>query len=167
MVSGSFRLLARAGLPLALLFILAGCGGSTKREPLSSRVVSGPGFTVAVRRGWTVRKTPKSLVAARPGALVSVTRYTLLKTYDPAKFEAVSKELDRVAAELAAKGGGRLTERATTDVDGRRVRAYRFEAHGTPTRLGFVLADKQEYQLMCSGDTGAPCDLLFSTFRTG
>jgi hypothetical protein len=166
MVSGSFRLLAKAGLPLAVLFILAACGGSTKPAADSSRAVEGPGFTVSVPEGWTVRKSGVRLAAEHGGDQVSVTRYPLLKAYDPAKFHAAAQELDRVAAQLAAKGGGTLTERTTTTVDGRNVRAYRLRLGGTPTRLGFVLVGKVEYQLMCTGDLGAPCDLLFSSFSS-
>src|SRR3954471_24032404 len=104
-VGGSFRLVARAGLPLALLFILAACGGSTKPEPVSTRVVSGPGFTVSVPTAWAVRKSGKSLVASRGKDLVSVTRYTLVKPYEPSKFQAAAKELDGIAAQLAARNG--------------------------------------------------------------
>lgn len=128
--------------------------------------MSGPGFTVSVPDGWKVRKTERSVVAAAAGALVSVTRYSLLKPYDPARFDAVAAELDRVAAQLAAKGGGKVKERQTTRVDGRKIRAYRFTSKGTPMRIGFVLVDRLEYQLVCSGDTGGPCDLLFSSFTS-
>jgi hypothetical protein len=166
MVSGSFRLLARAGLPFALLFILAGCGGSTKPEALSSRAVSGHGFTVSVPTGWTVRKTDKSLVATNGDELVSVTRFPLLKSYDPAMFGAAAAELDRIADQLASRGGGKVTKRETTTVDGRKVRAYRFTAKGAPHRIGFVLIDKTEYQLICSGTIGPGCDLLFSSFSS-
>jgi len=131
---------------------------------ISSRTVSGPGFTVSVPAGWTVRKTDKSLVAANGGALVSVTRFPLLKPYDPSKFEAAAAELDTIADRLATRGGGKVTKRETTTVDGRKVRAYRFTSKGQPNRIGFVLIDKTEYQLICSGAIGRGCDLLFSSF---
>ena len=41
-VGGSFRLLARAFLPPALLFILAACGGSAKPEAPTTRLAHGP-----------------------------------------------------------------------------------------------------------------------------
>jgi hypothetical protein len=96
---------------------------------------------------------------------VSVQVFPLLKPYRPSLFAAASKELDRVAAQLAAKDGSRLTQRETTTVDGRRIRAYRF---GT-TRIGFVLVGKREYQLLCElppdgKDADGACGLLFSSF---
>ena len=130
-------------------------------------MVSGPGFTVSVPTGWAVRKNGKSLVATRGDGLVSVTRYTLLKPYEPSKFQAAAKELDGIAAQLAAKNGGKVTKRETVEVAGRKTRAYTFEADGRWMRIAFVLDDKTEYQLVCSGDARTACDLLFSSFALG
>jgi len=156
--------MAKACLPLALLFILAACGGSAAPERAPARTVTGPGFTVSVPQGWSVRTTRRSMTARANGDLVSVTQFTLLKPYDPAKFEAAAAELDRVAAQLAAKYGSTITKRETIEVDGRKIRAYRFTADGRPMRIGFVLDGSTEYQLVCSGDTTEPCELLFSSF---
>jgi hypothetical protein len=93
-----------------------------------------------------------------------VTTFKLLKSYDPARFAAAAKELDGVASRLAVQAGGKLTESTTSVVGGRKTRSYRFESKGVPTRIGFVLVGRNEYQLVCSGDTGSPCDLLFSSF---
>lgn len=93
-----------------------------------------------------------------------MTLFTLLKSYDPTRFAAAAKELDGIAARLAAQAGGKLTESATTIVAGRKIRSYRFESKAVPTRIGFVLVGKREYQLVCSGNTSSPCDLLFSSF---
>jgi hypothetical protein len=93
-----------------------------------------------------------------------VTTFRLLKSYDPAGFAAAAKELDGVAARLAVQAGGKLTESTTSVVAGRKTRSYRFESKGVPTRIGFVLVGRNEYQLVCSGNTGSPCDLLFSSF---
>lgn len=96
---------------------------------------------------------------------VSVTTYTLQKPYRPALFPAAAKELDGVAAKLAAEAGKALTERRTVRVDGKRIRAYRF---GT-TKIGFVLVGKREYQLLCQlppdgQDADGACALLFKSF---
>lgn len=114
----------------------------------------GSGFTFSVPRGWSVARRPGAVVARHAGELVSVTRFPLLKPYDPAKFAAVTKELDRVAARLDARAKGE-----TIEVANRKVRAYRYAGK----RIAFVLEGKQEYQLFCSRDGGA-CDLLFSSF---
>jgi hypothetical protein len=95
-------------------------------------------------------------VAARhAGELVSVTRFPLLKPYDPTNFEAVRKELDRVASRLDEQAKGE-----TIDVANRKVRSYRYGGK----RIAFVLEGKREYQLFCTHDGGA-CDLLFSSFE--
>jgi hypothetical protein len=137
--------------------------------------VAGPGFEISVPVGWTVQRTVRVVGARRDSALVSVTAFTLLKPYSPALFAQVAKELDGVAAKLAARSNGKLTERATTTVDGRRIRAYRFSGR-PPTgaayeeRIGFVLQGKREYQLLCQaatgrGDPDGACALLFASFH--
>jgi hypothetical protein len=167
---GSFRLLARVCLPLALLFILAGCGGSTKAPTAETgKVVRGSGFRFSIPPGWAIRRGPGSLTAERGKALVSATTFTLLKPYDPALFGKVTAELDRNAAKLAAQAHGKLTEKLTTTVAGRKVRAYRYTAAGFDTRLGFVLQGKREVQLLCrapagSADPDGACGLLFRSF---
>jgi hypothetical protein len=158
-LSGSFRLLARGVLPLALLFILAACGGSKQGEAPTTVGVHGPGFIVEVPEGWTVT-TPSNGVVARHGrAVISVTRFPLLKAYDPAEFDAVAKELDIVATRLAHEAGQVSAAGQTTTVAGRKVRSYRYGNR----RLGFVLEGKREYQLFCASAGGA-CDLLYSSF---
>jgi hypothetical protein len=122
--------------------------------------VRGTGFTFDVPEGWNV-STPKDAVVARHGsALVSVTRFPLLKPYDPAEFGAVAKELDRVAGQLAKQAGGSLDAKETTTVAGRKIRAYRYRGN----RIGFVLDGRREYQLFCK-QAGDACDLLFSSFQ--
>jgi hypothetical protein len=152
-------LLARAFLPLALLFILSACGGGTKTHPVSTRVVLGRGFSFSAPVGWKTSRTPRAVTVQGAGSRVSVTTYTLQKPYIPALFAAAAKELDRVAAKLAAAAGTALTEKQTVDVAGERVRAYRFGS----MRIGFVLRGKQEYQLLCD-NVGDACALLFKTF---
>jgi hypothetical protein len=121
--------------------------------------VRGTGFTFQVPEGWDV-STPRDAVVARHGsALVSVTRFPLLKAYDPAKFGEVARELDRIAAQLAKQAGGSIEAKETTTVAGRQIRAYRYGK----SRIGFVLDGRQEYQLFCR-QAGDACDLLFSSF---
>jgi predicted Zn-dependent protease len=157
-------------LPLAALFILAGCGGSTKAQEKTVKHVQGPGFAFSVPAGWTVRRGSGVLAAQSGTSVVSATTFTLLKPYDPALFAGVAAELDRNASKLAAQAQGTLTEKLTTTVAGRKVRAYRYTAAGFGTRLGFVLAGKREVQLLCrapvgSADPDGACGLLFRSFR--
>jgi hypothetical protein len=96
---------------------------------------------------------------------VSVTTYTLQKSYRRALFAAAAKELDGVAAKLAAAAGGRLSQKQTMIVAGEKIRAYRFDA----TRIGFVLVGRREYQLLCElprtgQDAASACALLFRSF---
>ena len=162
-------MLARVYVPLALVFILAACGGSTKAQPTAVRHVQGPGFQFSVPAGWTIRRG-SGLAAAQSGAaLVSATTFTLLKPYDPALFAKAAAELDRNAVKLAAQAHTELTEKLTTTVAGRKVRTYRYTAGGFDTRLGFVLDGKREVQLLCrapagSADPDGACGLLFRSF---
>jgi hypothetical protein len=105
------------------------------------------------------------VAARRDGAAVSVRSFTLVKRYEPARFGAAARELDGIAAKLAAASGQPLREQQTLTVSGRKIRAYRFGA----TRIGFFLVDRTEYQLLCKlgrggTDTDGACDLLFSSF---
>jgi predicted Zn-dependent protease len=166
-------LLARVVLPLALLFILAGCGGSTSSpaQP-GARVVQGAGFRFSVPGGWAIRRQAGQLAAESGKALVSATTFTLLKRYRPALFAKAAAELDRSAAQLAAQAHGKLTEKSTITVSGLKVRAYRYTAGGFDTRIGFVLEGKREVQLLCRAPAGSvdpdgACDLLFGSFTLG
>ena len=94
-----------------------------------------------------------------------MTTYTLQKPYRPALFTAAARELDRVATQLAAQAGQKVTERQTVEVAGQKIRVYRFGA----MRIGFVLVGRHEYQLLCQQPAGAQdpdgaCALLFKSF---
>jgi predicted Zn-dependent protease len=130
----------------------------------------GPGFGFSVPAGWTVRHGAGVLSAQSGKSVVSATAFTLLKPYAPALFGKAAAELDRNAAQLAAQAHTKLSEKLTTTVAGRKVRAYRYTAGGFDTRLGFVLAGRREVQLLCrapagSADTDGACGLLFRSFR--
>jgi hypothetical protein len=160
MLGGSFRLVARAVLPLALLFILSGCGGSKQETRTTSIGIRAAGYSFGAPQGWRVSR-PRDATVARSGrALVSVTRFPLRKPYSPDQFDAVAKVLDGVADKLAKAAGTTVSERETVTVDGdRKARAYRYDGN----RIGFVLAGRDEYQLFCA-PAGDACDLLFETF---
>jgi hypothetical protein len=175
--------LARIGkrtLPFILPFLLVACGGAAKHpEPAAHTLVKGAGFQLAAPAGWKTKSTGTAVEARKDAAgrtQVSATAFTLLKPYTPALFGRAAKELDRVAAQLAAQSHSKLSESATVTVDGRRVRAYRLTVHPASgpsfdERIGFVLLGKHEYQLLCrapvgSGDPDGACELLYASFKT-
>jgi hypothetical protein len=131
-------------------------------------VLHGAGFRFSVPEAWQ-SSTAKGVVAARSGgAAVSVRTFTLVKRYDPARFDAAAKELDGIAAKLASAAGATLAEKQTTTVGGERIRAYRFAS----TRIGFFLTGRREYQLLCrlapdGTDRDGACALLFASFSAG
>jgi hypothetical protein len=152
-------------VPLALISILAACGGGTQNEAASTRVLHGTGFSFSVPKAWRSFISTRVVRAASGRSEVSVQTFSLLRPYKPEQFAAVTKELDRDAQQLAAQAGKPLETRETTTVAGMKIRAYRY---GT-TRIGFVLVDKLEYQLLCrlgSGgtDPDGACAMLFSSF---
>ena len=139
--------------------------------------MSGPGFSFVAPAGWRVGQGDRSVTAqssaVRP-SIVSAAAYRIGKAYVPSDFATAAKELDGVAARLAAASGGRVTERATTTAAGLKIRAYRFTATRKGVayrdRVGFVLSGKREVQLLCeapagAGDPDGACALLFSSFK--
>ncbi len=128
-------------------------------------MVHGTGFSFSVPKAWRSTVSAGVVRAAGGGSEVSVQTFSLLKPYRPDAFAAVTKELDRDAEQLAAQAGKPLAVKETTTVAGMKIRAYRY---GT-TRIGFVLVDKLEYQLLCrlgsgGSDPGGACATLFSGF---
>ena len=164
-------------LALVLLLALTACGGAKDTQPAGRNVVKGAGFTFDAPAGWAT-KTAGGATEARDDAghaMVSATAFTLQKPYSPAMFARAAKELDRVAAKLAAQSRSTLAESKTVIVDGRRIRAYRFTVNPASgpsfdERIGFVLHGKREVQLLCrapvgAADPGGACALLYSSFR--
>jgi hypothetical protein len=128
-------------------------------------VLHGTGFSFSVPKAWRSTISERIVRAASGRSEVSVQTFPLLKPYRPEQFAAVTKELDRDAQQLAAQAGKPLEARETTTVAGLKIRAYRY---GT-TRIGFVLVDKLEYQLLCrlgsgGSDPDGACAMLFSSF---
>jgi hypothetical protein len=83
--------------------------------------------------------------------------FHLRKPYDPSRFAAAAKVMDRIAAQLGAGVGETVT------VDGRMARAYPLPQG---KRIGFVLVGSSEYQLYCTDASSGACSLLFESFRT-
>ena len=152
-------------LPLA-----AGCGGSNAAT--AERPVRGTGYSFSAPASWEVVRSGRSISASDGLAVVSVTRFPLIRGYRPELWSRVVDELDRAAAAVASQQEGKLAEPETVTVGGRRARRYdiEYEHDGKQLveRIAFVLRGKTEYLLLCryerDGDTRA-CDRLLATFR--
>jgi hypothetical protein len=154
----------------AALALAAGCGGGGPAEPVA-QVVEGDDFSFAAPGGWVVERSEGGVGARRGSAAVSVTRFRLAAPYRPEQWERVVPELDDVAARLAAELDATVEESATTVVAARRARLYRFEgARDGTRRVGFLLRDRDEFQLLCrwedeGGAAGeAACARLLASF---
>jgi hypothetical protein len=176
----SFRWVANAFVPrtnprkravfgLAVL-LAAGCGGGKGRP--GERIVRGSGYRFSAPLAWRVVRSGRELQASKGLALVSVTRFPLLRAYRPELFDHVRPELDRAAAGLAAQQQGKIGESRSVTISGRAARTYEIDysrdGKELAERLTFVLRGKTEYLLLCryarGGDTGA-CDRLGATFK--
>jgi hypothetical protein len=147
----------------------AGCGGggSVSEQPLR-----GAGYTFSAPAGWQASRGGRETHASRGVAVVSVSRYDLLRRFRPELWSRILPELDRAAAEVAKQQGGTVSKSETVTVAGRRARRYDvdYERDGKQLveRIAFVLRAKTEYLLLCryerGGDTRA-CERLLATFR--
>jgi hypothetical protein len=135
-------------------------------------------LTFSAPAAWRVLRAADAVTAKAPRTdrtTVSAAVSRLEKVYVPSRFAEAAKELDGVADKLAAQLGGRVEERRTATVAGRRIREYALVAldqagRRVDDRLGFVLSGTREVQLLCqapagSGDPDGACALLFATLR--
>jgi hypothetical protein len=180
-VQVSFPLCASGFIPagnrckqaVAMLAVLlaAGCGGGATQ---AERLVRGTGYTFSAPADWKVARPAREVRVTKGLAVVSVTRFPLLRPFRPALWDSVLPELDRTAEEVAQQQNGTVTSRETLKIAERNARRYdiSYEHDGKQLveRLGFVLQGKTEYLLLCryerGGDTEA-CDRLLATFTLG
>ena len=134
--------------------------------------MKGDGFSYVAPATWTVVRKGSS-VAAEDGDVnrIEVVRFTLEKPFRPALFAAAARELDGVAARLAAQLEGKVSSSSTTEVGGRKARSYTIDyGSGKTQEITFVLEGQNEFQLLCRRDASASndaCAQLFSTFALG
>ena len=177
----SFRLFASGYVPQANprklaalgvgLLLAAGCGGGGGQP---ERLIGGTGYRFAAPAGWSVQRMEREVQVSAGLAIVSVTRYPLLRAFRPALWDHVVPELDRAAAGVARQQNGKVGKSRDVTVSGRRARSYDIDydrqSRALVERLTFVLRGKTEYLLLCryerGGDTRA-CDRLLATFRLG
>src|SRR5919201_380305 len=160
---------ALAGLAAAVI-VLAGCGGGGHKATISDvKTVVGGGYRFSAPSSWSVYRTGREVTAiSGPVDFVGVTTFTLARVYRPSLWTKAVAALDRTAAALAAENGGELRARETDVVAGWRARryeiAYRADGEAMVEQMAFVLAGRNEYQVLCrfkaGGDDGA-CRTLF------
>jgi hypothetical protein len=159
----------KQAVAMLALLLVAGCGGGGR--PQAERLVRGTGYTFSAPADWKIARPAREVRVTKGIAIVSVTRFPLLRSYRPALWASVVPELDRAAEEVAAQQSGSVTSRKTVKIAQRDARrydiAYEHEGKELVERLGFVLQGKTEYLLLCryerGGDTEA-CDRLLATF---
>jgi hypothetical protein len=135
-------------------------------------LIQGPGFAFSAPADWALTRSGQEVRASKGLAVVSVTRFPLLRAFRPELWPKVVPELDRAAAAVAKQQSGSVTNPQTVTVVGRPARRYDvvYEREGKQLveRIAFVLRGKTEYLLLCryerGGDTGA-CDRLLTSFR--
>ena len=135
-------------------------------------MLQGEGYGFDAPGGWAVTRSARSIEASRGIAVVSVTRFPLLRGFRPTLWPKVVPEIDRIAAGVASDQRGTLSSRTTTALGGEQARRYDIEyvrdGKHLVERLGFVLHAKTEYELLCrfeQGKSTSACDELFRTFR--
>jgi hypothetical protein len=158
----------QAVLGLTLL-VLSGCGGGGAQK---GHIVGGTGFTFVAPADWGVSKKDAEVQAAKGTQLVSVTRFSLLRRFNPALWEKVVPELDRAAAAVARQQQGTVSDPRTVTIAGQKARRYdvAFARDGKQLveRIAFVLRGKTEYLLLCRYERGGSteaCDDLLTSFR--
>lgn len=117
-------------------------------------------------------RSQRSVQSAHGLQVVSVTRFPLLHAFRPALWPKAVPEMDRSAEGLAADQHGTVTARVTTTVSGQKARrydiVYELDGKKLTERVGFVLRDQTEYELLCrfeQGKSASACDTLFASFR--
>jgi hypothetical protein len=173
MIVRSFRLVAGSLIPqvarykqapvLVAAVILAGCGGSPQAK---ARIVAGPGYRFSAPGGWTVKRTRLAVTAMHGSDFVQVFSVPLVKTYTPALFGKVSRELEAQMQKLAGSDG-RVEDGGDVTASGVRSHVYRLTTAGGTAEYTFVLVGRHEYQLLCRTNDTAVCRQLQTGFQLG
>lgn len=149
---------------------MTGCGGGSA-PPVTIR---GDGYSFSAPGGWTVTRTGTSIAAAHGSGAVSVTTFRLTRTYRPQLWSKAVKELEGVAAKLAAQLRGSVVAARTVQAGGAAARQYdlAFTRNGDRLveRITFVLKGRREYELLCrfkAGKDDSACTSLQTSFRGG
>ena len=174
----SLSLIVAGACVLVAAGALSACGGRGSSQSGSKReqLLRGPGYTFRAPGDWKVVQRNTTVGASpRPLApeVVSVSVFRTTKPYSPALFDKAAKELDGVAADLASRQHGTVKSRATTLLQGQKVRqyviAYKKGGDDVLERITFLFKGRTEYYLLCqwkaSDDEPASCARLLKTFK--
>jgi hypothetical protein len=138
------------------------------------RSVHGTGYVFSAPAGWSLSRSPRQVQLTKGFAVLSVTRFPLLRAYRAELWVRVLPELDRAAADIAKQQNGAVRNPLTLTIAGQRARRYdvAYERGGRKLveRISFVLRGKTEYLLLCrytSGGDTTPCGRLLATFSLG
>lgn len=147
-----------------MLVVLAGCG---RGGGAAWQTLSRDGFGFQAPAGWVVTET-SSEIAASSGRIkrVQVQRFRLVKAYRPPLFAAAARELDRVTAEVARELHGHVAAAATIPVAKIDARSYRIAYGKLVEEITFVLADREEYELLCRRAASAADDVCSRFVRS-
>lgn len=134
--------------------------------------VQGDGYHFDAPAGWTVTHTGTSVAAAHGSQTISVTTFRLRKPYRAELWKQAVKELDGVAAKLAAELHGTLVTSRSVKLGGAPARQYELAFTKNGERLveqiTFVLRGRREYELLCrykAGKDEPACAQLLVSFR--
>jgi hypothetical protein len=177
----SLSLITAGACVLVTVGTLAACGsggGSSESSPKGEQLLRGAGFRFRAPADWKVVRRDTTVGASpRPLApeVVSVSVFRTTKPYDPALFQKATKELDGLAGDLAKRLHGTVQSKATTSLQGQKVRqyviAYKKGEDDVREKITFLFKGRTEYYLLCqwkaSDGEPATCARLLKTFRLG
>jgi hypothetical protein len=150
---------------LIAVTILAGCGGVGSG---GTQEVPGSGYRFRAPEAWSVTRASATTAASSGSVdLVQVQTFRLVKPYRPELFAAASRELDRVAGQLARQLAGRIVSSTSAEVAGRDSRTYGIEYHDRVDEITFALDGLREYELLCrraAASDGTTCRRFVGSF---
>jgi hypothetical protein len=177
MIARSFRFVAPrsahrrpavvAALSVTLAIIVAGCGGSAKRQ---SQPVKGSGFRFSAPAGWIVTRSLTAVTATKGDQFVSVSTFPLAKTYSPVLFAKVAGELKIRMTALAKQSGGKVDGTGVTTAAGIKSHVWHVATGEELDQYTFVLRGRREFQLLCrrpAGGDDSACSELVQSFQLG
>jgi hypothetical protein len=151
-------------LLLAFLLILAGCGGSArKNEPSSWRTLHVAAARFQVPATWkAVGSRLGTKVSGGGSDQIEVDTFPLVHPYTAALFTKVEPELAKVVSAVAKRTGGSVAGSHEVTAGGIRSHSYDVRVGKRTYNYTFVLRAKREFELLCSAGDDVCAHLLAS-----